>query len=523
MTPTVKKTTAQTAVEYAVLFAAVLLLSWRSGLLHSEFGRYQDEGMHYLTGLFLQDFITSGHWSNPIQYAQQYYLHLPKIGLGNWPPGFSLMQVAWALVFGVSRLSMMMGMIVLTAWLALLVYRAGTESFGPYLGAAAAILLIAAPITQEQTAMVMAEIPLAAAGFLAVAAFSRFLESEGRREAILFGLWTSAAIMIKGNGWVIPFAAPVILLATGKLRLLLNRWFWISALLIGILCVPYTLLTMHIVSQGWDTRSFPGFAYEWESLGIHLGFVANTVGTPVAILALGGMIVMLFRRNSFWTSMAIYAAMILIFHVAVPSSIEPRKIYQIVPLMALFAVAGIDAIARLRPDFRFARPAAAVAILAIFFFSRFSLLPAYEPGLGPAVETLISRPDTRGTAILISSNPQWSDDEAALISEWAERTRNDGTYLIRGSKLLSHPIAAPPGAAEFALNFTTVEDVRKALADVPVAFVILHTTAAAISYPHQALLKAALEGDPDDWQRIYSSERHLDGLNQTHTIVSTNP
>ncbi len=517
----------RTALVYAGLFAVCSGLSWRAGMFQSEFGRYQDEGMHYLTGLFVEDFLVSGHWSNPMGFARDYYLHLPKIALGNWPPGFPILQTIWALVFGVSRVSMIWGMIALTAWLALLVYRAGARYFGPFMGAIGAILLIAAPLTQEQTAMVMAEIPLAAASFLAISAFVRFLESSTRRDALAFALWTFAAIMIKGNAWLVVLAAPAILVATGKWRLLRNPWLWISGLLIGVLCVPYTLITMRIVTQGWDTRSFPGFAYELLSLGIHLGFVARLLGIPLAIVALFGAGFALLRRSAvrwserdpFWTAMVVYGVTIIFFHVAVPSSIEPRKIYQIMPVICLLVLAGIDGIATLLPKpLPALRPLIAAAALVLFAFTGFTLLPQYAPGFGPAVASVIARPESRGAAILISSNPQWADSEAALIAEWAERRRNDGTYLIRGTKLLSHPISAAPGEPEFVANFSDPEAVRKALAALPVSFVILHTTAARISYPHQAQLKAALDGDPAEWERIFHSERHLSGLDQTHTI-----
>ncbi len=265
---------------FLAFFLFCLGLSWRSGLLHSEFGRYQDEGMHYITGLFVQDFLTSGHWSRPMHFAQQYYLHLPKVALGNWPPGFPLMQTAWGLIFGVSRVSMLFGMIVLTTWLAFLVYKAGLKYFGPVWGVLGAVLLIAAPLTQEQTAMVMAEIPLAAASFLAISSFVRFLESTKPRDSAAFALWTVCAIMIKGNGWVIALAAPLILVFTGKLRLVRNAWLWIAGFLIAVVCIPYTLITMSIVTAGWDTRTFPGFHYEWTTLGIHLGFVIHSLGIP---------------------------------------------------------------------------------------------------------------------------------------------------------------------------------------------------------------------------------------------------
>lgn len=520
----------KTAVLYSVCFLGCAASAWRGGVFQSEFGRYQDEGMHYLTGLFVQDYLTSGHWSNPIQFARQYYLHYPKIAPGQWPPAFSIMQTAWALVFGVSRTSMMWGMIALTAWLALLVYRAGARYFGPLLGAIGAVLLIGSPLTQENTAMVMAEIPLAATSFLAVSAFARFLASARRKDALAFAAWTFAAIMTKGNAWVVVVAAPLILAATGRLRLLANRWLWISAGLIGLLCVPYTLITMRIVEQGWDTRTFPGWGYDWLSLRIHLGFVAGLLGTPLTVFAVFGAAYAVFRRNAirwserdpFWLSMAVYGIVIIVFHVAIPSSIEPRKIYQILPVMCLFVLAAIDGLAGLITKrsamFRMARPAIGAAAVLLFAFTGFSLLPQFAPGFGPAVATVMARPESRGAAILVSSNPQWADSEAAIIAEWVERSRNDGTYLIRGTKLLSHSFHAAPGEPEFALNFPTQDAVLKALAAVPVSFVILHTTAARISYPHHALLKAALDRDPSEWERIYHTQRFLNGLGETHTI-----
>lgn len=517
----------QTLPIYACLFAACLALAWRAGIFRSEFGRYQDEGMHYVTGLFVQDFLASGQWTHPMAFARQYYLHFPKVGLGQWPPGFSLMQTVWAWIFGVSRVSMMWGMIALTAWLALLVYRTGTRYFGPMMGAVAAILLIAAPLTQEQTAMVMAEIPLAATSFLAVSAFARFLDSERRNDAVAFALWTFAAIMIKGNGWVIVLAAPFILAASGRWRLLRNGGLWIAALLVGVLCVPYTLITEHIIEQGWDTRSFPGWAYDWLSLRIHLGFVAGVLGIPLTFVALLGAAFFLrrrdharaSRRDPFWTAMVVYGITIIAFHVAIPSSIEPRKIYQIAPVMCLLVLAGIDGLYALLPKrIPAARALIAAVVLLIFAFTGFSLLPEFTPGFGAAVANLIARPESRGAAVLISSNPQWADSEAGLIAEWAARDRKDGVYLIRGTKLLSHQIPAAAGQLEFASNYANKDELLKALAAVPISFVIVHTTAARISYPHQALLKAALESDPADWEPIYHSERHLAGLGQTHTI-----
>jgi hypothetical protein len=511
-------------IALTVLFAASLILSSLSGALQSEFGRHQDEGMHYVTGLLVQDFATSGQWRSPMSFAQQYYLHFPKVALGQWPPGFSLLQAAWGLLFGVSRVSMLVGMNVLTAWLAFLVYRAGARYFGAVWGALGALLLIAAPLTQESTAMVMAEVPLAAASFLAIAAFVRFLESARTRDAVMFGLWSSAAIMIKGNGWVICLAAPLILLCTGKFRLLLDKGLWIAALLIGVLCVPFTAFTMRIVAQGMDTRTFPGFAYEWASLGKHLGFVIGLLGIPLTIIAVIGASASLFRRSSdlFWKSLTIYGLAIVIFHVAVPSSIEPRKLYQIVPVMCLLVLRGLQVLITRslleRPVVsQTARLVAAGAVGLLFMLTGFLLLPRYTPGFGPAVASLIGRAETPGAAVLISSNPELADSEAALIAEWASRERNRGTYLIRATKLLSHPPTVAD-QTDYVLNFSDRASVLQALSSIPVSFVILDTATARAVYPHHELLRAALAGDSAEWERVYHTERNLPGLRESHEI-----
>src|SRR5437868_4364758 len=168
---------------FVFLLAFGFLLHWRAGTFHSEFGRYQDEGMHYITGLMIHDFLLSGDWKHPMAFAKDYYLHLPKVGLGQWPPMFHLLQTGWTLAFGVSRQSLLFLMVALTAILAFLVYREAAPLWGKIYALLAALLLIAAPLTQAHTAMVMAEIPLAILSLLAVLAWIRLLEWGRGRDA----------------------------------------------------------------------------------------------------------------------------------------------------------------------------------------------------------------------------------------------------------------------------------------------------------------------------------------------------
>ena len=509
---------------FLFLLAFAFLLHWRAGTFHSEFGRYQDEGMHYITGLMVHDFLLSGEWTHPMAFAKDYYLHFPKVGLGQWPPMFYLVQSGWTLFFGVSRQSLLCLMVFLTAILAFLVYREANPLWGQLYALLAAVLLIAAPLTQAHTAMVMAEILLAILSFLAVLAWIRLLETGNRKDAFWFAAWTTAALMTKGNAWSILPVVPATILLTRRFAILRSRNFWLALGSVLLICVPYNWFTLRIVSQAMDTVAFPGFGYIAVSFVKHAGFVIGILGAPLSCLAAVGVIdraiLPLVRRKApvYWIAMAAFGASVIAFHAVIPTSIESRKIYQIVPVVCLFVIAGADAVAR-RLSARFSGSAVrlgiAAAIVLIFVFTEFYFLPPFVPGFSAAVEKLIARPDTRGAAILISSNPFMEDAEAAIISEWASRERKAGTYLVRATKLLDRPGRNELGEPDYLVAYGSDEELQRALDEVPISYVILHITTTRHPYRHHAVLQHFLDSHPGDWEKIYESRRVLE---QPHEI-----
>lgn len=500
-------------------FLFALLIHWQAGTFQSEFGRYQDEGMHYVTGLMLHDFILSpAHWRHPMAYAQDYYLHFPKVGLGNWPPIFPLIQAAWEILFGISRVSLLFLMILFNALLAWCVQHELHSRIHPWLATLAGVFTIAAPLSQAQASMVMAEIPLALFSLLSLLAFLRFFDSASTRDGVWFGLWSMVAIMTKGNAWLIFLVVPATLLFTGRLRLTLTRGWWLAIGIIALICLPYTWFSMRIVTQGWDTRTLPGLSYLVLSLWKHTVFVVEILGPVLSALAAVALLIRTRPAQPFWLVMGMYALAIVGFHVAVPTSIEARKIYQIVPIMAIFAAASLDFLAR-----RFSLPPPAVAAggLLLFLFGGFRLLTSFVPGFGQAVETAIARPDSAGAVVLISSNRLMEDAEAAIISEWAERDRTRGTYLARGNKLLSTPISVDQ-RIDFAPLTQSPGELAALLDGVPVAYVILHTgpihlDLAQRPYRHHAQLAELLAAHPEAWEPIHRSTRQA--LGDPHEVI----
>jgi Dolichyl-phosphate-mannose-protein mannosyltransferase len=503
------------ALAFVFFLLLALLLDWRAGTFRSEFGRHPDEGMHYVTGLLIRDYVTSGHWGHPMQFAKNFYVHFPKVGLGQWPPVFPILQSCWSLLFGVSRVSLLGGMVVLAALLAATTFRTAKRHTGFLYSAVAGAVLLAAPLTQAQAAMVMAEIPLALFSFLSILAWIRFAESASLRDALVFALWTVLAILTKGNAWVIPAVVAVSLACNRSWKLLVRPPFWIAVAVIGAGGLPFTLYTIGVVAQGMNSPSIPDLPTLLASMRVHAAFVANLIGFPLFAVALLGVaqrvLVPWFRRRAaepFWVTMAIYGVAIIPFHAIVPTSYEPRKIYQIAPALCLFVAAGLNTLGDwLAPRIGVNRARWTVALLALaaFLARGFTVIEPFAPGFAPAVVDVLARPDSRATAVLVSSNPVFSDDEAAIIAEWAARRRDDGTYLVRGTKLLSRLVDSSTGL-DFESNDLNPEQMRRRLASVPVSYVILDTVSASHSYRHHALLRATLARYPEDWEPIYASQ-----------------
>jgi hypothetical protein len=144
--------------------------------------------------------------------------------------------------------------------------------------------------------------------------------------------------------------------------------------------------------------------------------------------------------------------------------------------------------------------------------SGFAVLPRFDPGFRLAIAVLLQRPDARGVGILVSSNPFTLDCESALIAEYASHDRASGTYILRGTKLISR--LAPGGDYEPVAS--TVQGVDQVLRGVPVSYVVIHTTSSPRSYRHHGLLKATMASYPQEWKRIYYARRTVIG--EPHTI-----
>jgi len=507
------------AAVFALFLFLTVFLHWAAGTFVSECGRYGDEGMHYVTSLFLKDFLLSGTWSKPMAFAQDYYLHFPKVGLGNWPPFFPMVNAAWMLVMGDSRIGLMTLSAIWTAIMAFLAWRDVRDEGIVALVACAA--LIASPTSQYLTSMVMAEILLTILTWLAFRCLLWYLDSGRPLMAVAFGIFAMLAIMTKGNAWVLALAAPLTILLTGNWRRLLDKWLWLGIGIIAVVCVPYTLWSMKMVVHGWDSTSAPGAERLLLSAKLHLQYMVWIIGWPLFLIVLAGIREKVFRPlfagrkpESFWTGMLVLGITVMGFHIAIPTSIEPRKIYQITPVLGVFLAAGLGFLARRLASVipGWPAPALSVATLGalVFLGTTFGIQESWRPGFGPAIEKILSLGDTERAAVLVSSNPFMLDQEAGIIASWAEVDRAKGNYLVRASKqLLGVRVDVP--RFELPARFHTADEIQSALLAVPVSYAIVHHTPSQRDYLYVKLLDDMLAAHPESWRPFYSSTRQIEG------------
>jgi dolichyl-phosphate-mannose-protein mannosyltransferase len=430
----------QQVAAFCGLLAVIIILQIFDGAFHSELGGHPDEPPHYVTGLLVRDYIAAGLPGSPLAYAQDYYDHYPKVALGNWPPGFYLLQAAWTLAFSPQRTAVMLLMAALTAMLGTVLFAALRSLFNAPLAAAGALFLVTLPLVQWLSARVMPDTTLALLSLVAIIFFGRFLDSERGGDALLFGLFSAAAVLTKGTGLALALVPPVALLLTGKWHLLKRPSLWGAALIVAILAGPWTWMFREVTRASWAADSLdvqflrwaiPFYAGEWAA-AIGLAFV------PLACLGVWATLGTTARRHAahgIWPASAALIVGLLLLLVVTPAGTEARYLMPIIPPTILFCAAGVWALSDLTADWsRYVRIAAAALFIGLAAWSTAGATVKNETGYEAVVKAVLERGDAAKARLLIVSD---AVGEGQFIAEMAMREHRPGHTIRRASKVLS--------------------------------------------------------------------------------------
>ena len=493
---------------FSFFLVTTICLQWAAGACSSEYGRQPDEAAHFITGLMVRDFLFSLDWLHPYNFAENYYLHYPKVAIGHWPPFFYLVEGLWILLFTPYRLSILLLTTLLTTLLALTLYSVSKAEFGRLISVSTGFLFILLPKVQEYTGLVMLEIPTALFGFWSVLYFGKYLDSEKSRDAIMFGLFASMTILTKPIGIALGLIPPIALILTGRYKLLMNLSFWLPAFIVIILCGPWYWYSLNMATKGMIEEPL-NLLYSLPTLFTYTRGLISIMGIGLLIVIAIGVGSVILKRTGSSRSMGIWIAngafliglfgfLCVVTH-QVPNS---RYLCSALPSLFVFLAAGIGCISD-RIQFRqfsvLGIKSLVISIIVIGFMCEVFRVPQETfSGFKTAIkETLLSDPSLQNSIFLISSD---SKGEGAFISEVATQEDRPGHVVLRSSKFLS---TSNWNGDLYKSLYETSEEIAHVLESVPVGIVAIDMSVPSEKMmKSDILLKKTMESNPEKWKNI---------------------
>ncbi|MGZ8217162.1 ArnT family glycosyltransferase [Methylomagnum sp.] len=507
------------AVSYLIPVGYILLSVWvvfiHYHLAETVFGASlaaSDPPAHFTSGVMVYDYLRDALGSHPIRFAESFYVRYPKVAIGHWPPVYYGVQAAWYEVFGPTVDSALALSAVIAAALAGLLFRRLRPVYGADVTAGAVLVFLALPWIQRTAWAVMSDLLTGLLVFLALLAFSDLLENvRSNRAAVRFAGWSILAILAKGTAWALgPFAllAPILARRMGCFK----AWrYWAADAAIVALAAPFYLL-MRQSQMGYPAEAVAvaaaGKAFNWMKHLAPLQSLPNLAPPlvwAVAAVGLGSCVWARWRRNDpalCTTDGLVAGAWVLAqaaFLFVLPLTREPRAL---VPALAPLALLVARAMGRASGagGWRWT-PVLPILLSGLAVFSAEEVCLSRVDGYREAARAIPYPPE--GALVMMASDPA---GEGAFIVERLMADDRRAGVVLRGGQWLAE--SDWMGARRRPL-FDSAEQVRQALKDLPVRYVVIDGSAG--DSPDQRLLREAVEGDPAAF-RLFGRFPVLDSL-----------
>lgn len=424
-----------TASVFCIALALTVFLQSRSHAYASEWSFNADESAHYVTGLLVHDYVAQGFPQNPQTLADNFDAHYPKVGIGHWPPGFYVVQAAWTLLFGTSRISLLMLMAVIAASVLTITYVITARYFPGWIAFGSTVVLAVIPGFQEFSRSLMPDMLVGLLTLLSLLVLATHLQRPQWRTGLWFGALAVATILTKGTGLVL---APLPILGALQLRRarLFRRWaFWAPAILVLVVCVPWFLLAPDALHQ--SVALFGGLRLRLYRPGESLSYwirMLGVVAAPLTAFGVARAIRQYGSTDALWALLLWLPVAAAAFRMFI-GAWEKDYLIATLPIMTPFLCAGLQWFSGTFAPHRNVGNVCSALLILIACMTNVTRLPSKPHlGLDNVARVILSDQQLAGTPLLIVSDAQ---GEGAFIAEIASGERRPGHIVERGSKVLA--------------------------------------------------------------------------------------
>jgi Dolichyl-phosphate-mannose-protein mannosyltransferase len=506
-----------------MLFAVVVALQWHGHAYTSDLGSHADEAAHYVTGLLVHDYLAQHRTTSPSVFAEQYYGHYPKVGIGHWPPVFYVLQGAWSLVFQPSIASVLALVALISALSGGLLTVIVTRAQKLAVGLMAGFLFVASPVVAQSSCMIMADGLVALLMLSATLAFVRFMDSKEAKYSLLFGLLTALAFLTKGNALALVLVPPIAIVISKRWELLARKSFWLGPLLAMALGAPWYWLTRNMEAGTWVYPS-PRVAYTVDGLFFYAHTVLRALGSLGTILAVIGLVHYVATprnaargRTTIATGLFALLAGVMAVALIVPVGLESRFILPALPPLIFFAAEGALWIAirvgKLMPQTKRYQTALCAGLLAIALVLGFAPVHKEYSGLAKVADVILENSSPDYPSVLIVSD---AAGEGMFVADMALHRRESQSIVVRGTKALADSNWM---GTEYKSLCQDPREVVELLDKLPITYLVEDRSVGPAGLrPHQKLVEQAIADYPTYFELLGKFSAVRDGVQYPDSV-----
>lgn len=510
-------------VVYSCLFTILCIaIQVAVGAYLSDHSQTSDEAAYFVTALMIAEYFAHHLLSSPLQFAQEYYQHFPRVGLGHYPPMLDIVEATLFLVFGARGAVAVASQAVIGGICAGLP-AAIVSRLGIVLGLASGLAVLAIPSILFRVSTIMADNLLAVLVTLTAIAWARFYRRKTWPAALVFAVLAAAAILTKGTGFGLVLLPIIHLSLKRDFRFLFRRQTIFSAVVVGLLVVPWYVVTYRLAAGAFI------YSWGWSYIRIAVPFflksVVGNLGIPVVVCyVLGLYFAGVSRADDKPVDVEVFVASslaMLFIPMVIPADLAERYIVPALPSAVIVAAWGVwqsvDRFLSLPAGSPARRRLISSSLCAaIFLLSLGSVFrkPHIEPYHAGRIVAAILAADKPNPLVLVSGS---ADFEGAMIARFAEHDRSWSHYVVRGTAILARSNFM---GTEYSERFKTPAAMADWIKQNQIGWIVVERSNA--TFAHNRTLQAALAANLIDARLVASvrSERNADSELQLYALSS---